>query len=563
MPQDEPFEDKELRDWLDALALGELTPDAAEALKERLRSDPVARIAYLKSISFDALLHREFPRMAGMAEATEAESDLLPEEESHVAEPVMAVKPARSRWADSTWPRWAAAAALVILSGAIALSLLGSQHSIVHLAKWMRKADQTSVPRLSVATITNLRDAVPANGRPPFAIGQRAVRGSLALASGTVELTFDCGAVVVLEGPANIVLENEYRARLASGRLRADVPHQAIGFLIDTPRGVVRDLGTEFGVRVQQNGKTELHVLQGKVEAQPGGEGAKSAPSLVVASEAVRLTSAAKTEPVAFDPAQFDADLPPAQPSRHSPDIHWSFDTAGSSTLVSEGEPHHLTLKRGAKMDPTPDARVVPGVFGAALRFNGSDESAVSDYSGIAGFAPRTVAAWVKIPKDSRVNQPNGIIAWGRFAAGEKWQLATNILRTDGTVGALRQEFGFGYIIGSTDLRDGAWHHIAVVFHGGPNTDVTTDVKLYVDGRLEVLSGQHRQTIDTATKKHVAADYKRSPVFPVMFGKYLPQAAELIDQVPPWRGELDEVHIFNDAISPAEVVTLMSRNTLQ
>jgi hypothetical protein len=543
--------DEELSGLLDALALGELDQASAEALCERLRTDPEARRAYLESVCFDALLQREFPRLSGIIVNDDAAG-------SARAHSIVEARPQRCQ---SQWRQWTAAAAIAMLGVSIAVYFIGTQTPSFPSTRSVRV---TEIP-LSVATVTNLRDAAPVPGQKPFALGQRVVRGSYAVASGSIELTFDCGAVVVLEGPARLTLESEYQARIERGRLRADVPRQAIGFLIETPRGTVRDLGTAFGVDVAQTGTTELHVLQGKVEALHGAKGAKQVSTLVNANEAVTMLDSARLNQVSFRPEEFVPILP-ARPPLRPPEVHWSFDPPDAVDQTSDGvgsRPYHLILKRAGQSDPSPETRAVPGVFGSALTFNGRDETAVSDYPGIAGSAPRTVTAWVRIPRDSRLDRQNGIIGWGRFARGEKWQLATNIIRREGTVGALRQEFGFGYIIGSTDLRDGAWHHIAVVFHGGPNTDVTTDVKLYVDGRLEILSGQKRQEIVTATGSVASSSHASAP-YPVMLGARLPlrRSSGEPAEIPPWRGALDEVHIFSGALSPAQIVTLMSRNKL-
>ena len=49
------------------------------------------------------------------------------------------------------------------------------------------------------------------------------------------------------------------------GKLRANVPKVAQGFSIDTPKGKVVDLGTEFGLNVEEDGVTEIYVYVGKV----------------------------------------------------------------------------------------------------------------------------------------------------------------------------------------------------------------------------------------------------------------------------------------------------------
>ena len=53
---------------------------------------------------------------------------------------------------------------------------------------------------------------------------------------------------------------------LKSGRLTAEVPPAASGFTVNTPRLNAVDIGTRFGVNVEENGDSELHVMEGEVE---------------------------------------------------------------------------------------------------------------------------------------------------------------------------------------------------------------------------------------------------------------------------------------------------------
>jgi hypothetical protein len=101
---------------------------------------------------------------------------------------------------------------------------------------------------------------------------ERAARlkaGQLDLQQGVAEVTFDCGARIVLEGPALLTLENSTRASLAIGRIVAHVPPAARGFTVAAPSVTVVDLGTEFGLDVDAAGTAEVQVFQGKVELRP------------------------------------------------------------------------------------------------------------------------------------------------------------------------------------------------------------------------------------------------------------------------------------------------------
>ena len=90
---------------------------------------------------------------------------------------------------------------------------------------------------------------------------------ALELTRGLVEIRMRSGARVLLEGPARLDLLSANSARLVHGRLTARVPDAAKGFEILSPQGKVIDLGTEFGVAVSEQGATEVHVFEGRVEA--------------------------------------------------------------------------------------------------------------------------------------------------------------------------------------------------------------------------------------------------------------------------------------------------------
>src|SRR5262249_43977123 len=109
--------------------------------------------------------------------------------------------------------------------------------------------------------------------------GDMRVGTELKLERGLAEIRFQCGARVVLEGPASLELLSGESARLRQGKLTARAPETAAGFAILFPQGKVTDLGTEFGMSVAEDGAANVYVFEGKVEAKPA-EGARSAISL-------------------------------------------------------------------------------------------------------------------------------------------------------------------------------------------------------------------------------------------------------------------------------------------
>ena len=92
--------------------------------------------------------------------------------------------------------------------------------------------------------------------------------GRLRFLEGEIELVYESGAKLLLIGPVDFVLQ-DIGGDLHRGGLMASVPQAGHGFTIATPNGKVVDLGTEFGVMVDDFGVSEVSVFEGKVEAFP------------------------------------------------------------------------------------------------------------------------------------------------------------------------------------------------------------------------------------------------------------------------------------------------------
>jgi hypothetical protein len=112
----------------------------------------------------------------------------------------------------------------------------------------------------------------------------------LALRSGLLELTYDTGAKVILQGPVTYEVESPAGGYLSIGKLTAKLEKKSEVrgqrsesanqkaeirnrnssdlFAIRTPTALVTDLGTEFGVEVDKQGGTASHVFRGSVRVQ-------------------------------------------------------------------------------------------------------------------------------------------------------------------------------------------------------------------------------------------------------------------------------------------------------
>tara|TARA_R110000850_G_scaffold102678_15_gene212191 strand:- start:2884 stop:4296 length:1413 start_codon:yes stop_codon:yes gene_type:complete len=121
----------------------------------------------------------------------------------------------------------------------------------------------------SFATMTHTEAAHWESGDLPTADGSRIGSGYLKLAKGLATLSFDSGAEVILEGPAELELVNAMNCILRGGTAVVEIAESAKGFRIETPRANVIDHGTRFAVNVDPgSGATQTQVFEGLVEVE-------------------------------------------------------------------------------------------------------------------------------------------------------------------------------------------------------------------------------------------------------------------------------------------------------
>ncbi len=156
----------------------------------------------------------------------------------------------------------------------------------------------SSPVRLPVAMLTDSIDAqwqmkknIPANG-------DILRQGTLMLTDGLAEITFDYGARVIVEGPAELQLESAGKMSLLWGRAYATVPEHATGFIMQTPNSMIVDMGTEFGVIVDHDGETEVHMVNGQSSLVPGQEGKTQKGQLLTAGQARRIDTSQKVHTI-------------------------------------------------------------------------------------------------------------------------------------------------------------------------------------------------------------------------------------------------------------------------
>jgi hypothetical protein len=375
-------------------------------------------------------------------------------------------------------------------------------------------------------------------------LGEELTQGQrLELLSGVAEVTFNSGAQVVLEGPAALDLTSAWGAVLRRGSLRASVPPEAIGFRVSNADVEVTDLGTEFSMLVGDNGGTEVFVLKGIVEAN-----ARRHPQRITLTEkqARRFDRGGVTE--VRDREQklkrWAAKAKLMHFTRPAGYVHWSFDETDGTTVRAE----LLGLAQNDAMEGTvlsQSPKRIAGHRGRALLCDG--ETLATTAIPAATKSGRTIAFWVQVPNDSPLGDAAPMIT---LTNGEFTTIGWNRDPGEAAVGALRTDTERGRIVGTVSLRDGQWHHIAVVIAAGGRA------RQYVDGRLDGATARH-------LKGHHSERRPRNGGATFTSALTLNIGGTPGNESSPrgfFRGAIDELFLADRALTPLEIRQLLREN---
>ncbi len=252
-------------------ASGEIDEGDLRLLETSLREDAALRLEFIEYMNVDSAL-------GDLAALTEAEADEL---DAVLPDGVAATS---SRTASRR------RVLAVVLTGAIAATL------VIVACRWNAGPAREPVARL-VTTV----DAVLRPAEAGTWDGATLTAGRYTLERGLLHLRFGGGVMVYLEAPARFDAASAGRLVLHNGRLSARVPPDGVGFTVGTPGAEVIDFGTEFSVEVE-SGTSEVHVFKGLVRVRPKAAKDREAGEAVDlgTAQAVRIVHAAE-KPVDID----------------------------------------------------------------------------------------------------------------------------------------------------------------------------------------------------------------------------------------------------------------------
>lgn len=360
----------ELRGLLEALCEETITPDQVARLETLVLADPEAEIYYLQYMQLQVDLLREFGTIAprpgadcrDRTHASEGSEGELADQPSVAPD---------SRPAGRSWTPWFRLSGIIAAAACMTALLVGG-----YLLGRRPEAAQRRA-RFAAGTIADSRDPAPGNRFPGAATasgllalvikldgaqwepspmdGPAPAEGSvlaarcLRLSEGRATLSFFSGVTLTIEGPADLDLISVDRVFCRQGRLRARVPKGAEGFVVATPGSAIVDLGTEFGLNVEVDGKARIMVFEGAAEAALlDASGSPKRTQLVARSKAFEIDSrASRIEETVAEPSGFVAPVSLTVPSlvldpgypgavlEARPQAYWRFEAMSGDEFPS------------------------------------------------------------------------------------------------------------------------------------------------------------------------------------------------------------------------------------
>ena len=367
----------------------------------------------------------------------------------------------------------------------------------------------------------------------------------LNITQGCVQISLPTGVRAIVQAPARLTLDSDDNLILPQGRAWFHVPPSGHGFRVRTNELMITDLGTEFGVISHPDTLDEVHVLAGTVEVQTTAGIAHKA--ILTAGESRRIYPGGKLKTTPR--ASFIQILPKAIPY-----THWSFDKQEQNPFPASG--HHIDLVSAtAVVANGRPAITIPGKFGGALRLTGGiGEQLSTNLQGIYGQQARTVACWVRIPKDACANGTDvgGIINWGYWHLSQSPARQQPLWSPSIVYPGVVSISGSGIHRGNTLLADDQWHHLAFVLDPAIKDKDKPNITIYVDGKAEKLFYH---------SDHSPATSEIPPplAYDVTLGSEL-NAPQI--QPDTFNGDIDELFLIQGAIDIRAVNHLMNANQL-
>ncbi|MBM3997426.1 MAG: hypothetical protein FJ303_25265 [Planctomycetes bacterium] len=515
--------DADLEALFNRFADGVATEADEERLGQVLRSSAEARQAYRQFMDLHSALHWDYVAVAAPKGTPE-----LSQPSSH--------SPALGR------APWVAAFLAGIAVATVAAIVVATVSTIAIAALWQnRSPNAQEKPEIAKGTksdsiaalLVDKVDAKFAEERGPA--GVRFGPGKYELLGGIVHLRFAQGADMILAGPARFEVTDAQYVRLLSGNARIIAPATAKGFTVATKAANYIDLGTEFGLRVEPDGASDLYVFDGQVNVADPRSGK-------VLSEVFEGKSSRYVDGVAAVPPQLQAtDFPTPGAIGLKRWEHYEQELLKSAGLIAfypfRRVADESVLPNGVGEDVMSHGKIV-GARWVSGRWQGHgallfDRDSDFVHLEIPGeHKELTIAAWVKV--DRLDFELNAILnSDGYKPGGVHFQLNRQGFPRGGVV----FQGGFKDKIVGSAVQVGAWAHVASVMSAE-----TRSQQIYVNGILvRERTWRHDEMIRPGSCR---------------IGNWLSDTqGRLANRA--FRGRIDELAIWNRVLTQQEIAQMV------
>lgn len=308
--------------WIDRLKSEGLSDEEIDRFRQAVGEDPSNRDEYLTDLLAEVAL-----------------------ESSDLPDPLASTRTAR--FPGRRWPELVRIAAAIVVS-ATAFYLVGR-----HLSA----GSDSDI----AATVTDAGGDTESAG---LRIGQPLGSGTITIPRNSeLGLAMRGGARLEILGPADFDIVDAERLYLRKGRVSTFAPDYAHGFTIETPEGNIIDLGTRFVTAAGTGNGTEVHVIEGLVEATATKD---RTDSVNLAENTAGILSNGKLLPTEFLPRRLEVPLDPKPADSDNDGFQDSVEMHfGSNANDASSVPATLLLEESFDQLPAGEIRKTPSEVGS------------------------------------------------------------------------------------------------------------------------------------------------------------------------------------------------------
>ena len=436
---------------------------------------------------------------------------------------------------------WLLCAALIGLIASLVV-WLDATRTVVNVPSVPSDAPGQPDEPLQVATVAGALDAQWADGTE-VQVGEVIFAHPVELTSGVIKLNLTNGVQLTIEAPARFTPHSDMLVGLDAGKLVGQVPANAHRFTIRTQEADIVDLGTEFAVEVDPAGVSQVHVLDGLVQIEPGEGSTPFDPVLAEAGSAFGLSGSRPPEPITHAENRFYRWVPGPYERMirdASPLAYWRFNRRDEHGMVNGlGRAQAALSGVTASYSDENTPRVSgPGDRSLWLEQAGHYICTREDL-GLDELQGFTVEAWVWVPRDAdgymRVVSNRGKTeskGWtsSGFAIGVSGKPED---RVNGPV-VMVTRFGVFDAYAARAIPVEQWVHLAVVF------DDADGFVIYVNGEKQPARTQLKTDLDPDRGE----------------GRFRVGGASLLHQSlrrEAWVGGIDELAIYDRVLEEKEI----------